>query len=281
MTALMAQVPLSYLARLTFAVIVSIFLAGCTTNPESSSPTITPTISPDLTQTNATPLPTVPPSRESTSINWAGYVVETSLANPQPGAIDAVEANWNVSATECTGTSGDFSASFWIGIDGYSSQSIVQIGTDSDCTGGSPQYYCWYEQFPQNAVIIALNINPGDEIHARIEYTGNDTFRLMITDTTNGNNFSITVVSPDADRNSAEWIVEAPVYRSRILPLSDFGPVDFMNTSVTVNGITGPISNPGWSYRAIVMEARNGTIKATPTFLSTMGSRFRIIWEHP
>ncbi len=214
-------------------------------------------------------------------MNWAGYVVQTSLANPQPGAIDALEANWNVSAVDCAGTSGEYSASFWIGIDGYTSSNIIQIGTESDCTRGSPQYYCWYELFPQNGVVLDLTIDPGDEIHARIEYIGNDTFRLTITDTTNGDDFSTTVVSPGANRNSAEWIVEAPVYRNRILPLSDFGPVDFMNTSVTVKGVTGPISNPGWRYQAIVMEARNGTLKATPTFLSAMGSSFRIFWEHP
>ncbi len=281
MVALMAQILWTYLVGLFFTVAACVLLTGCTANPESSSQTITPTISPNLTQPTTTPLSTVPPSRESTSVNWAGYVVQTSFGSPQSNAIDAVEASWNVSSVDCTSTAGDYSASFWIGIDGYSSSSIIQIGTESDCTGGSPQYYCWYELFPQNAVILALNINPGDEVHARIEYIGNDTFRLTITDTTNGDSFFTTVVSPGADRNSAEWIVEAPVYRGRILMLSDFGPVDFVNTSVTVDGVTGPINNPGWNYQAIVMEARNGTIKATPTFLSTMGSRFRIFWEHP
>lgn len=277
----MVAISWTSLIGLFLTVAACVFIAGCTMNSGYSTPTVTPTISPTPSQP-ATPIPSIPPSQESTSVNWAGYVVQTSFGHPQSNAIDAVEAKWIVSEVKCSGTAGDYSASFWIGIDGYSSQNLVQIGTESDCTRGLAQYYAWYEVLPQTGVVInGIDIGHGDLVHASVEYTGNDTFLLIMNNTSNGDSFSTTVVNTGADRNSAEWIVEAPVYHGRILPLSDFGPLDFENTSVTVNGVTGPIINPGWSYQAIIMEARNGTIKATPTFLSEMGSRFRIFWEHP
>ena len=35
-------------------------------------------------------------------------------------------------------------SSFWVGIDGFSSSSVEQMGTDSDVVNGIPTYYAWY-----------------------------------------------------------------------------------------------------------------------------------------
>ena len=34
-------------------------------------------------------------------------------------------------------------SSFWVGLDGYTSSSVEQLGTDSDCNAGTPSYYAW------------------------------------------------------------------------------------------------------------------------------------------
>lgn len=279
----MAQIPWPHLTAIFIAVIGCVVLAGCAGYPGTPASTPFPTVSPTVPEpaTPATPPPTIPPSAGNTSVNWAGYVVQTGFDHPRTNAVDAVEATWDVPAVNCTGTRGDYSAAFWIGIDGFSSPNIVQIGTESDCVQGSAQYSVWYELYPQDSVNLDMAINPGDEVHARVEYIGNDTFQLSITDTTTREGFTIRQVSPGAVRNSAEWIAEAPVLRRRILPLADFGPVEFSNTSVTVNGVTGPISNSGWENLPIVMKSRDGSIRATPTFLSGRGEGFRIIREHP
>lgn len=43
-------------------------------------------------------------------------------------------------------------ASFWVGIDGYSSGSVEQLGTHSDCVGkGRASYYAWWEMYPASS----------------------------------------------------------------------------------------------------------------------------------
>jgi hypothetical protein len=68
--------------------------------------------------------------------------------------------------------------------------------------------------------------------------------------------------------------------RNRIVPLADFGPVEFRNASVTVNGVTGRISGPGWEYQQILMESRGGLLKATPSALAAGGTGFSVSWDH-
>src|SRR5271163_4846802 len=66
------------------------------------------------------------------SENWSGYAVV--------GAADSVsdaKASWTVPAVTCGASRRSPSAysSFWVGIDGYSSSTVEQTGTDSDCSG--------------------------------------------------------------------------------------------------------------------------------------------------
>jgi hypothetical protein len=107
----------------------------------------------------------------------------------------------------------------------------------------------------------------------------NGTFLLTITDMTTGENFQTTSAGTGAICDSAEWIAEAPVLNRRILPLAQFGPMVFHNASLTIDGVSGGINHPGWEYLAIIMESRNGSIKATPSFLSPAGDNYRITWE--
>jgi hypothetical protein len=273
-------------------ILMLVLITGCTGGPGYGQPTptpsvtepVTPTFSPTSTPPSTVPITTFPTLPavvpENISINWAGYVVQTSFDVPEKNAIESVEAVWNVPSVDCSQTGmSDYSSAFWVGIDGFSSVSVEQIGTDSDCIQGSPVYYGWYELYPKDSVTLDLTIRPGDDVHAKVDYLGNNEFRFSLTDITTNQSISIIEMSTIAERSSAEWIAEAPVYRRRILPLSDFGPVDFINASVTIKGHTGSIFSDQWDYRSIVMEATDGTIKATPTGLVN-GNSFSIVWEH-
>ena len=66
-----------------------------------------------------------------TSSNWSGYAAETNLASPQSGAVSDVTGTWQVPFV--TGTINAWSSA-WVGIDGYASNSVEQLGTDSDTT---------------------------------------------------------------------------------------------------------------------------------------------------
>ena len=46
--------------------------------------------------------------------------------------------------------SGPTYSSVWVGIDGYSSNTVEQIGTEQDVSAnGKTSYYAWYEMYPQ------------------------------------------------------------------------------------------------------------------------------------
>ena len=70
----------------------------------------------------------------SQSTNWSGYAAT--------GRFTSVSATWTEPAGHCT--SATRYASFWVGLDGFNSNTVEQTGSDVDCSGGSPVYYSWY-----------------------------------------------------------------------------------------------------------------------------------------
>ena len=131
-------------------------------------------------------------STTTTSSNWSGYAAETSLNNAASGSVTAVSGTWKVpTATASSSTSTAYS-SVWVGIDGYSSSSVEQIGTDSDIVNGQAQYYVWYEMYPSASVnMTSMTISAGDTINASVTYLTSGThagqFQLTITDASKTN----------------------------------------------------------------------------------------------
>ena len=211
----------------------------------------------------------------STSSNWSGYAVTTKA-----GAVTNVSGAWVVPAV--TGTGNTYS-SVWVGIDGYNSSTVEQIGTEQDISNGKPVYYAWYEMYPSGSVEIMTikgdsgdKIQPNDTIHASVTYNSSGSFTLTITDTpTSGTGFTFTTIQTtqkhaSAQRSSAEWIVEAPS-SGRVLPLANFGMVTFSAAMATINGTTGPITGPidAWPNYSINMVSRSGTEDTTSSLNST------------
>lgn len=217
--------------------------------------------------------------RNGKSTNWSGYAVETSLSSPASSAVSDVKGVWVVPSVSGAVTPNAYS-SFWIGIDGYSSNSVEQIGTSSDTSSGVPQYYAWYEMYPKYPVNLKMKITPGDKMSAEVKYLGSNKFQLTITDVTTGATYSTTQRSSSAKRSSAEWIAEAPSSMSGVLPLADFGTVQFSNSQAILNGHTGTINDAAWQYDAITMVTSSGTTKALTSALSTDGTSFSVTWYH-
>src|ERR1700691_1238524 len=132
------------------------------------------------------------------SNNWSGYAI-TGAA----GSFTAAEGSWIVPAVTCT--SGTQYAAFWVGIDGYSSTTVEQTGTDSDCSKGVPTYYAWYEFYPKASKdIAAFPVHPGDVISASVTFSAG-IFTVSITDGTSGKTFTTTGTVSGAQRSSAEF----------------------------------------------------------------------------
>jgi hypothetical protein len=160
----------------------------------------------------------------ATSTNWSGYAV--TGAN---GAFSSVSASWTEPTASCSGNRRrtDQYASFWVGLDGYSSDSVEQTGTDSDCVGTSPSYYGWYEMYPAYPVNFTNTVKPGDAMSASVTFSGTETYTLVLKDATQGWTQTITKNQSGLDRSSAEIITEAPSSNSGVLPLADFGTVNY------------------------------------------------------
>lgn len=215
----------------------------------------------------------------TSSLNWSGYAV-TGPA----GSVTDAKSSWVVPAIVGTCPSTNQYSSFWVGIDGYSSSTVEQTGTDSDCQNGTPTYYAWFEFYPKPAFLInTLTISPGDKISAEVTYQGG-VFTVSITDVTTGQSFSTSARINSAQRSSAEWIAEAPSSSGGILPLANFGAVNFgfdytVITSTcfaTLGGTTGSIASFGSSVQQITMVDSSGTIIAQPSSLSTDGTSFSV-----
>lgn len=213
--------------------------------------------------------------KNGTSLNWAGYALETSLTNPKNYAVSDVQGSWIVPTVICDPAKNTYSA-VWLGIDGYSDNSVEQTGTSQDCINGQPRYSAWYEMYPKPSFRANVVVRPGDSISARVQYNPSSRkFVLMLTNNTTGQSFTTSQKS-NALRQSAEWIAEAP-WSGGVLPLANFGSVTFTNAQATLNGVTGPISN--WPYDAITMTDSTGSAKATPSALSNGGTSFSVTWN--
>ena len=218
------------------------------------------------------------------STNWSGYAVTGN-----PGSVTDVKASWVVPAVTCSAGQTQYS-SFWVGIDGYSDNTVEQTGTDSDCQNGVPTYYAWFEFYPHPMFMVnTLTVHANDYISAEAKYVGNNRYMVTVTDITTRQSFSGTSRVNNAQRSSAEWIAEAPSGSRGVLPLADFGVASFgqnytpvSNTgSATVGGKSGLIGSFGSNVQSINMVESDGvTAKATPSGLSGDGSSFAVTWHH-
>src|SRR2546426_7512455 len=215
----------------------------------------------------------------ATSTNWSGYAV-TGPA----GSVTDAKGSWIVPSVICSSAASY--SSFWVGIDGFGSNTVEQTGTDSDCQSGSPTYYAWYEFYPGPAFLITgITVRPGDRISAEAIYSSG-LVTVTITDTTTTAQSFTTSGGVGALRSSAEWIAEAPSSTGGVLPLANFGTAYLGqdNTGLsptnyaTVNGVTGPISSFGPSVQEITMVSSSGTTEAQPSPLSTDGTSFSVAW---
>jgi hypothetical protein len=161
------------------------------------------------------------------SSNWAGYADTGSR-----DGFTNVAASWVQPAGQCS--SGDQYSAFWVGLDGYTSSTVEQTGSEVDCVGQTAEYYAWYEIYPAAEVTFSNTVKAGDRFSASVRYVGSNKFRLTITDATQHWKRSATRRLAGAARSSAEVIAEAPCCTNSggILPLTSFGTVSFSGATV-------------------------------------------------
>jgi hypothetical protein len=205
---------------------------------------------------------------ESESSNWSGYA-----ATGSDGSFTSVSSSWTEPTVSCNDSGEDYAA-FWVGLDGYNSDSVEQTGTDSDCDGGSPDYYGWYEMYPAYPVYYDNPVYPGDSMSASVSVSG-DTYTLVLTDSTQGWTQTQNISESGLSDSSAEVITEAPCCESsgNPLPLADFGTVNYSGS--TVNGQSMAAYNPD----QIIMVGARGDQLDTTSPMDGSGD-FSNTWEN-
>ncbi len=231
----------------------------------------------------------------ATSMNWAGYAVAaTGAAFPAGTTFSNVYGTWIQPAVTCTSGQPSYSA-FWVGLGGFdtSAQALEQIGTAADCAGQTPSYYAWYELVPAASVKVKLEVAPGDAMSGAVTVSGH-VVSLRIRDLTRHTvvNRKLRMASPDL--SSAELIAEAPSAcnasnRCHLLPLANFGTVNFTSGAATATRRSATFDDPSWSATQIDLQQENGAgpgqlspgaqaASAVPTALGGSGS-FSITWQ--
>jgi hypothetical protein len=259
----------------------------------SASPALTPSPSPSAKPlpehcpgTDRTPGKPPGPTLNERSENWAGYVVYDAKV-----AITCVEGSWIQPAVTCPST-GVQDVAIWVGIDGVKSGAgvsagtdLVQIGTQAGCHDGRASAFAWYEVIPQDPLSVGIPnmaIVPGDRIRAMVSFA-RDVFTLLVADETSGDSFSIAKALKGARRQTAEWIVEAPMIgcptKCVIAALPRFGKVTFSDASVSTAKQRGAIDDDAWTHGTTQM-VRGGIVRASVSRLTSGGTAFIVVWKH-
>ena len=180
---------------------------------------------------------------QQTGSTWSGYVVQ-GPADPFAAApfttFSSVSATWTQPVVDCT--TPNARVSIWVGLDGWGSSTVEQIGTWAVCGSAvAPSYYkAFWEMYAgsQSSGGMAFDLYPGDQVQASVTYTSAG-FVMSIKDNTTGQNFTTTRAcdaSTICYRGSAEWIVERP--GGGAYPLADYTEAGFTNLAEQSSGPT-------------------------------------------
>jgi len=211
------------------------------------------------------------PFANNSSLNWAGYAVSSST-----GSVTIASGSWVQPSITCG--KGSYYAAFWVGIDGFNSNTVEQTGTLAQCSNHVASYSAWYEFYPAASVTISgLSVKPGDQFTAKVSYSSTQ-FTTTITDTTTGRSYSATGSVSSAARSSAECITERPSIGGSITKLADFGTASFSGCTATINGLSGAFGSLS-GVQSINMVSRSGSIIAQTSPLGTDLASFTVTWK--
>lgn len=201
-----------------------------------------------------------------TTTNWAGYVSTGE-------SYSAVSGSWKVPTVTPADDSLSADAT-WIGIGGDTSNDLIQIGTQNMVESGQVTTGTFYERLPDTSETVpGVNVNAGDAITASINEVASGEWTISISDLTNGESYTNTV-GYDSSESSAEWVEEAPSSDGGVMPLDNFGTVDFTNGSTTENGNT--VSIAGSHAQALTMDNQIEQALTSTSALSDNGSSFTV-----
>jgi len=217
----------------------------------------------------------------SGAYNWSGYADTATKAQ----TFSKVSGAWTTPSVACTPE--DQITANWVGLDGFTSSTVEQLGTFSWCFQDTATYFTWYEMYPAGTVEVGSALKPGDKISASVTRTGTS-YALKLTDsTTSGNNISVTKTCALATckDTSAEWISERAAFSTSggaflgFTPQAHYNAFKITSGAQTSNGKAGTIgSGPG--VNSITMVDDTGTYNLNTASGLTGGNSFSTTWKN-
>jgi hypothetical protein len=222
-------------------------------------------------------------SKITNSLNWSGFVAMNNRRHPQNGSVTDISGRWTV--PRLSPSHNHTFCATWIGIDGYTSQTVEQIGTEQEWVNGHQENYAWFEMYPKPAYeILNFPVNVNDIMDAIVTYLGNDIFEMTLSNITQRVYVTIPLnytTAPNTLRNSSEWIVEAPSSDgNNILPLAHFSPISFSECITSIIKTTRPLGSHYWDHDRVNMTTKGGKVKSHPSELFFDGKNFTVKWHH-
>jgi hypothetical protein len=209
------------------------------------------------------------------AFNWSGYADTATRAQ----TFTKVSGSWTVPSVTCSAE--DQIISDWVGLDGFNSSTVEQLGTTSWCYKGKAVYYTWYEIYPKGAHQVGTALKPGDKVAASVTRSGTS-YAFKLTDsTTSGNNISVTKTCALATckDTSAEWISERPSFSTGIAPQAHYNAFKITNGSQTSSGHTGTIgAGPGVNAVTMIDSTQSYNLSTVSTL--TGGNSFSTTWKN-
>ena len=239
-------------------------------SPDGSSASGPPrSIAPGAPTAAVPPSASAPASGADTSRNWAGYASSS-------GSFTAVTGTWTVPNSIGQGSFGVDAT--WVGIGGVNSKDLIQAGTEEmTTTSGAVQWDAWIEMLPKASRPVRLAVKAGDSVTVSIAQQNPGEWLIQFMNSTTGESYQ-TTVQYTSSYSSAEWIQEAPAAGGRrgvtILPLDNFGTVQFSGGSAVRDGKTVTIAQSG--AQPITLASPSGGDLVTPSVLTPDGQGFTV-----
>jgi hypothetical protein len=212
------------------------------------------------------------------SSNWSGYAQDAANKT----YTDVVDT-WVVPTVTAGATGTQYSAD-WVGIGGYSEDTLVQAGTEVDNIKGKPKYAAWTEILPKaEKPISGLAIHPGDIITTTVREISAGKWDMTVADLTTGKSGGRTVKYASSGA-SAEAIHERPEVNGTLATLTGtnnvtFVPGDFSSTAAGSTPVLTPLlrAATGATVNQIFMLNNAGTkIVASPSTPSAAKDGFAV-----
>ncbi|KAI1439743.1 concanavalin A-like lectin/glucanase [Annulohypoxylon stygium] len=211
----------------------------------------------------------------ASSVNWSGVVIQGQNISSVSGTFPVLEAG--IPNVNETGKHA-YSASVWIGIDGYNKTicpdgGLWQAGvlTQHHNLTGEIWYQPFYELYPDPPVFLDIgNSTAGDMMKVSLDIASVNQASVVLENLTTGHAFNqIVNITHPLCMSSAEWIVERAYSISGLIGLLDFGTETINELSYTLGGQIYTSLSDEITILDIVNDELNNTVQTSTDVTQT------------